>query len=263
MTSEIFEKIIMKQELAEALKNNEFEVYYQPQIDLKTNTILGAEALIRWNHKTLGVISPENFIPYAEESKLIIPIGEFVLKKACKFIKKLNDLKILDNGIVAVNISNIQIKYSQLLKSIVKVLENSKLSPENLEIELTESYIMEDVEESLLVLENLKNLGIKLAVDDFGTGYSSLNYLKLFPIDKLKIDKSFIKGLPSNKKDIAIARTIIALGNGLGMKTIAEGVEKEEQKEFLKKEGCDEIQGWLYSKALKEDDFISFAKDFK
>ncbi len=263
MTSEIFEKIIMKQELAEALKNNEFEVYYQPQIDLKTNTILGAEALIRWNHKTLGVISPENFIPYAEESKLIIPIGEFVLKKACKFIKKLNDLQILDNGIVAVNISNIQIKYSQLLKSIVKVLEDSKLSPENLEIELTESYIMEDVEESLLVLENLKNLGIKLAVDDFGTGYSSLNYLKLFPIDKLKIDKSFIKGLPSNKKDIAIARTIIALGNGLGMKTIAEGVEKEEQKEFLKKEGCDEIQGWLYSKALKEDDFISFAKNFK
>ena len=243
MTSEIFEKIIMKQELTEALKNNEFEIYYQPQIDLKTNTILGAEALIRWNHKTLGVISPENFIPYAEESKLIIPIGEFVLKKACEFIKKLNDLKLLENGLIAVNISNIQIKYSQVLKTIVKELEHSKLNPQNLEIELTESYIMEDVEESLLILENLKNLGIKLAVDDFGTGYSSLNYLKQFPIDKLKIDKSFIDGLPSNKKDVAIARTIIALGNGLGMKTIAEGVETEEQKEFLRKEGCDEIQG--------------------
>lgn len=263
MTSEIFEKIIMKQELTEALKNNEFEIYYQPQIDLKTNTILGAEALIRWNHKTLGVISPENFIPYAEESKLIIPIGEFVLKKACEFIKKLNDLKLLENGLIAVNISNIQIKYSQVLKTIVKELEHSKLNPQNLEIELTESYIMEDVEESLLILENLKNLGIKLAVDDFGTGYSSLNYLKQFPIDKLKIDKSFIDGLPSNKKDVAIARTIIALGNGLGMKTIAEGVETEEQKEFLRKEGCDEIQGWFYSKALKEDDFINFVKNFK
>jgi sensor c-di-GMP phosphodiesterase-like protein len=121
---------------------------------------------------------------------------------------------------------------------------------------------MEDIEESLIILKNLKNLGIKLAIDDFGTGYSSLNYLKQFPIDKLKIDKSFVSGLPSNKKDVAIAKTILALGNGLEVKTIAEGVETIEQKQFLQKEACDEIQGWLYSKALREDEFIEFIKNF-
>ena len=263
MTSEIFEKIIMKQELTDALKNNEFEVYYQPQIDIKMNKIVGAEALIRWNHKTLGVVFPNDFISHAEETKLIIPIGEFVLKKACTFMKYLNDTKLLEDGIVAVNISNIQIKYSDIQKSIIKELEETKLNPANLEIELTESYIMEDIEESLTILENLKNLGIKLAIDDFGTGYSSLNYLKQFPIDKLKIDKSFANGLPFNKKDVAIAKTILALGNGLEIKTIAEGVEKNEQKEFLQNAGCDEIQGWLYSKALREEDFINFIKEFK
>jgi len=262
MTSEIFEKILMKQELTKALKDEEFEIFYQPQIDIKTNKIIGAEALIRWNHKTLGLVFPNEFIKHAEETKLILPIGEFVLKKACSFMKKLNDLKLLENGTIAINISSIQIKHSDIFKSILKELENSKLNPENLEIELTESYIMEDIEESLTILENLKNLGIKLAIDDFGTGYSSLNYLKQFPIDKLKIDKSFVKGLPNNKKDIAIARTILALGHGLEVKIIAEGVEKEEQKEFLEKQNCDEIQGFLYSKALKEEDFINFIKKF-
>lgn len=262
MTSEIYEKVIMKQELNDAIQNNEFEVYYQPQIDLKTNKIIGAEALVRWNHKSLGVVYPNDFISYAEETKQIIPIGEFVLKEACAFMKKLNDSKILEEGIISVNISSIQIKHGDLLKKIIEELKISKLNPANLDIELTETYIMENVQESILILNELKNLGVKLSIDDFGTGYSSLSYLKLFPIDKLKIDKSFSASLPNDKKDVAITRSIIALSKGLEVKVIAEGVETFEQKEFLKKEKCDEIQGWFYSKALKDKDFIELVKRF-
>lgn len=263
MTSEIFEKIIMKQELNDAIKNEEFEVYYQPQIDIKQNRIIGAEALIRWNHKNLRIVYPNDFIPYAEETKLIIPIGKFVLEKACAFMKKLQEEKILEEGTISVNISNIQIKYDDIVKLIDEELKKSKLSPKFLEIELTENYLMRDTDESLSILNELKKLGINLAVDEFGTGYSSLNYLKQFPLDKLKIDISFISDLPFNKKDAAITKTIIALGKGLDIKTIAEGVETKEQKEFLEKEECDEIQGWFYSKALKEKDFIEFVKNFK
>ena len=263
MTSEIFEKIIMKQELNDAIKNEEFEVYYQPQIDIKQNRIIGAEALIRWNHKNFGIVYPNDFIPYAEETKLIIPIGKFVLEKACAFMKKLQEEKILEEGTISVNISNIQIKYDDIVKLIDEELKKSKLSPKFLEIELTENYLMRDTDESLMILTKLKELGINLAVDEFGTGYSSLNYLKQFPLDKLKIDISFISDLPFNKKDAAITKTIIALGKGLDIKTIAEGVETKEQKEFLEKEECDEIQGWFYSKALKEKDFIEFVKNFK
>ena len=263
MTSEIFEKIIMQQELNDAIKNEEFEVYYQPQIDIKQNRIIGAEALIRWNHKNFGIVYPNDFIPYAEETKLIIPIGKFVLEKACAFMKKLQEEKILEEGTISVNISNIQIKYDDIVKLIDEELKKSKLSPKFLEIELTENYLMRDTDESLSILNELKKLGINLAVDEFGTGYSSLNYLKQFPLDKLKIDISFISDLPFNKKDAAITKTIIALGKGLDIKTIAEGVETKEQKEFLEKEECDEIQGWFYSKALKEKDFIEFVKNFK
>jgi len=263
MTSEVFEKIIMKQEITNALKNSEFEVYYQPQIDIKNNKIIGAEALVRWNHKSLGTIPPKDFIPYAEDTKLIIPLGEYVLKTACSFMKKLQNLEILNDGIIAVNMSTIQIKSSDILETIIQTLEFSQLEAKYLEIEITESYIMDNIEESILTLTKFKDLGIQIAIDDFGTGYSSLSYLKKLPVDKLKIDKSFISEIPLNKKDIAITKTIIALGNGLGIKTIGECVEREEQKEFLQKELCDEVQGWLYSKALKEDEFIEFVKNFK
>ena len=261
MTNEIFEKLIMKQELNEAINSNQFEVYYQPQIDLKTNKVIGAEALIRWNHRN-GLVYPDDFIPFAEDNKQIIQIGRFVLQKACSFIKKLHQTKILENGVMAVNISNVQIKYDDVLELIKNELKNSNLEPRFLEVELSENYVMDDVEESLFILNNLKHLGVKLAIDDFGTGYSSLNYLKQFPIDKLKIDRSFIKDFTIDSKDTAIVKALIALGNGLGIKTIAEGVEKEDQKEILRREGCDEIQGWIFSKALKEEDFISFIKNF-
>ena len=263
MTSEIFEKIIMKQEISDALKNNEFEVYYQPQIDIKTNKIIGAEALIRWNHRSLGVIQPDDFIPHAIETKLIIPLGEFVLKTACNFMKNLSSQNLLTDGVMAVNISSVQIKNGNLVELVKDSLKESNLEAKYLEMELTETFIMENIEESIVILNNLKSLGVKLSIDDFGTGYSSLSYLKQFPIDKLKIDKSFISELPNSKKDVAIAKTIIALAKGLGIKTIAEGVEKEIQKEFLKDENCDEIQGWIYSKALKEKDFVDFVKNFK
>ena len=262
MTSEIFEKIIMKQEITDAIKNNEFELYYQPQIDIKTNKIIGAEALLRWNHKNLGIIPPNEFIIHAEETKLIIPLGEYVLKTACSFMKELQDKKILENAKVSVNISPVQLKYSDIYKMVVDNLKITNLDPSFLELELTETFIMENVEESILILNNLKNIGIQLSIDDFGTGYSSLSYLKLFPIDKLKIDKSFISEIPHSQKDEAITKTIIALGKGLGIKVIAEGVEKENQKDFLTLENCDEIQGWFYAKALKKEEFIKFVRSF-
>ena len=262
MTSEIYEKIIMKQELTDALTNEEFEVYYQPQIDIKENKIIGAEALIRWHHKNYEMIYPNDFIPYAEDTKLIVPIGKLVLEKACKFMKKLQESKVLEQGTVSVNLSNIQIKYDDVTELIKKELKESKLDSSYLEIELTENYLMQNINESFQVLNELKKLGVKLALDEFGTGYSSLNCLKQFPIDKIKIDISFIENLPNNKKDSAIVKTIIALAEGLDAIAIAEGVEKEEQKEFLEKEGCSLIQGWYYSKALKEEDFIEFCKKF-
>jgi diguanylate cyclase (GGDEF)-like protein/PAS domain S-box-containing protein len=263
MTSEIFEKILMKKEISDGLENGEFEVFYQPQINIKENKIVGLEALVRWNYRNTRLVFPDEFISHAEETKLIIPLGEFVLKSACLFLKKLQNLKLMPEGIIAVNISSIQIKNCDILKVISKSLNDSGLDAKYLEIELTESYVMENIQESLPTLHKLKDLGVKLAIDDFGTGYSSLSYLKKFPIDKLKIDKSFVNELPTNPKDVAIARTIIALAKGLEMKTIAEGVELQKQKEFLEQEDCDEIQGWLYSKALRENDFIEFAKNFK
>jgi len=263
MTSEIFEKIIMKKEISDALKNGDFEVYYQAQINIKENKIVGLEALVRWNYRNGRLILPNEFIAYAEETKLILPLGEFVLKSACNFIKKLQNMNLAQGAIVAVNISSIQIKNCDIFDLILNSLKNSNLDAKYLEVELTESYIMENTEQSLLTLNKLKDLGIKLAIDDFGTGYSSLSYLKKFPIDKLKIDKSFVNELPNNPKDVAIARTIIALAKGLEMKTIAEGVELQKQKDFLEQEECDEIQGWLYGKALRENDFIEFAKNFK
>lgn len=263
MTSEIFEKIVMKQEISDAIKNNEFEVHYQPQIDIKTNKIIGAEALLRWNHKTLGVISPDEFIPHAEETRLIIPLGDFVLRTACSFMKRLHEMNLLEDGKIAVNISSIQFKHSDIYKTVLDNLKITNLDANYLELELTESFIMENIEESIMILKNFKEIGVQLSIDDFGTGYSSLSYLKQFPIDKLKIDKSFIAEIPHSLKDIAIAKTIIALAKGLGIKVIAEGVEKINQKEFLELENCDEIQGWFYAKALKEEEFIEFAKNFK
>ena len=262
MTSEIFEKIVMKQEISDAIKNSEFEVYYQPQINTKTNQIIGAEALLRWNHKSLGVITPNEFIPHAEETKLIIPLGDFVLKNACLFMKKLQNDGLLKNAKVAVNLSTVQLKHSDIFETVKKNLELTKLDPKFLELEITETFIMENIEESILILQNLKNIGVQLSIDDFGTGYSSLSYLKQFPIDKLKIDKSFICEIPNSKKDVAITKTIIALAQGLEIEVITEGVEKQEQKEFLMLQNCDEIQGWIYSKALKENSFVDFVKNF-
>jgi EAL domain-containing protein (putative c-di-GMP-specific phosphodiesterase class I) len=178
-------------------------------------------------------------------------------------MKKLHDSKILEKGRIAVNISAEQIKHSDIVQTVIDSIKYSKLDSQYLELEVTETFIMDDIEKSTSILKDLKNIGVKLSIDDFGTGYSSLSYLKQFPIDKLKIDKSFIDELPFNHKDVAIAKTVIALAQGLRIKTIAEGVETKEQKDFLENSSCDEIQGWFYSKALKEDDFIEYVKEYK
>jgi EAL domain-containing protein (putative c-di-GMP-specific phosphodiesterase class I) len=177
-------------------------------------------------------------------------------------MKKLQNDGLLKNAKVAVNLSTVQLKHSDIFETVKKNLELTKLDPKFLELEITETFIMENIEESILILQNLKNIGVQLSIDDFGTGYSSLSYLKQFPIDKLKIDKSFICEIPNSKKDVAITKTIIALAQGLEIEVIAEGVEKQEQKEFLMLQNCDEIQGWIYSKALKENSFVDFVKNF-
>ncbi len=261
MTSEVLDKIRLEKEVIDGVINNEFEVYYQPQIDLASNKVIGAEALIRWNHKEKGILGPNEFLPYLESSNQIIILGETIINEVCYFFKELDDKNILKNGKIAVNLSGVQIVNSDIVDITRKAIYNSGLSPSCLEFEVVETFIMEDMESSIKLFNDLKMLGVQLAIDDFGTGYSSLYYIKNFPLDKLKIDKSFIDGIPNSKKDNAITNTIIALGQGLDLTVIAEGVENQDQEDYLKKHGCNEVQGWLHSKALQKEAFISFIKE--
>lgn len=264
MTQEAVGKLQIEQEINEAIKSNDFEVFFQPQIDIHSKKIIGAEALLRWNHKEKGILTPDEFLDYLEISENIIPVGEKVLKNACEFFQDLHEEGILLNGKVAVNLSAIQINNSKIVETVKNALEESKLNPKNLELEVVETSILQDTKKTISLFDELKDLDVKLAIDDFGTGYSSFSYIKQFPIDKLKIDKSFIKDIITNKKDKAIVEAIIALGKGLDLKVIAEGVENTFQENYLKKNtNCDEIQGWLYSKALSKDEFRDFVINYK
>lgn len=241
-----------------ALSRNEFELYYQPQIDIQKNMLIGVEALLRWNSPK-GSIPPSKFIPLAEESNIIIPVGEWVLNEACKMGVKLMNLDCPIK--VGVNISAVQFKESYLAPLIEKILKETGLPPSFLEIEITESILMDNSITTAQILKELKERGIGVSIDDFGTGYSSLSYLKNYVVDKLKIDRSFIKDIPHND-DGTIARTIINLSKGLGIKVIAEGIEEKEQLEFLLKNGCDEVQGYYYSKPIPEDKLIAYIREF-
>ncbi|KHF26585.1 diguanylate cyclase/phosphodiesterase [Solemya velum gill symbiont] len=254
LTHKAFERVLMENNLRQALEKEEFILHYQPQLDLHTGKIVGAEALIRWQQPQLGLISPSRFIPIAEDSGLIMPIGEWVLQEACSQAKKWLD-KGIDIGRIAVNVAGPQLQRGRLVEVVQDVLAKCGLPASRLEIEVTESLLMQKTESAIKQLDELRQLGIVLAIDDFGTGYSSLSYLKQLPIHKLKIDRSFVHDIPGDPDDMAIADAVIALGKSLGLTVIAEGVETLEQAEFLRGAGCQEVQGYLYSQPVTAEQF--------
>lgn len=250
-----FELFTLDTQLRRALKKKQFEVLYQPQISLVTGKIIGAEALLRWHHPELGMVSPAKFIPLAEETGLIVPIGEWVLREACLAINRCAKLGYALNS-VSVNVSGIQIHRSNFADAVCAVLMETGCNPNTLELEITESAIMNNAEYVIEIFQRIKEMGVTLALDDFGTGYSSLSYLKRFPLDRLKIDQSFVRDLPHDPDDGAICAAIIGLSKSLGLAVIAEGVENKAQADFIYSQGCLEAQGYLYSPAIKLDAFI-------
>lgn len=253
----------MLRDLRDALEKNQLSLHYQPQLDLKNGKIIGAEALLRWwkpdNSKKGGTfIPPVEFIPVAEQSGLIVPIGEWVMKTACTVAKEWHTKYNMDARI-AVNVSAAQFMQGNLVEFVQKTLNETGLPANKLELEVTESVFMEDMTHTIQTLQDLHALGIELAIDDFGTGYSSLSYLRQFPIDRLKIDQSFIRNALNNQDDASIARTIVALGHALNLKVIAEGVETKDHEAFLLAQGCDEVQGYRYSRPVPPEQFVEFA----
>lgn len=247
----------MVSDLRTALEQQQFELYYQPKIDVKSGRVIGMEGLLRWIHPEDGFVSPVKFIPVAEEMGLIVPIGDWVLHEACNRTSEWNaaghsELK------VSVNVSAKQFQDPDFKTTIVSALQSSGLDPRNLVLEITESMLMGDVDELAAQFHEIKNLGVSFSLDDFGTGYSSLSYLKKFPIDELKIDRSFLLEVPANNDDNSIVRAIIAMAHSLGQKVVAEGVEEVEQLDFLTQLNCDVIQGYFFSKPLNKADFVDF-----
>ncbi len=253
------ERLIIRNDLRRALDRNEFVLYYQPQHDLTSGAVVGAEALIRWNHPERGMMAPGRFIPVAEESGLIVPIGEWVLREACNqaMAWKRADLPDLS---IAVNLSAVQFKRGNVEACVLQVLDETGFDPVLLELELTESILIQDVESILASVKRLKLLGVKLSIDDFGTGYSSLSYLKRFDVDKLKIDQSFVQNLATDPDDVAIVHAIIQMAHALNLKTIAEGVETAEMMQQLRILKCDEVQGYYYARPMPADEFERYAK---
>ncbi|MDP2240702.1 MAG: EAL domain-containing protein [Burkholderiales bacterium] len=248
------ERLHLESELRGACARGEIFVAYQPQIDLASGRVIGAEALARWRHPRHGLISPLRFIPVAEESGLILEIGEWILREACRQARDWREQDILDAH-VSVNVSAVQFRQADFLEVVKRALDASGLLPANLELEVTESVVMEGVSSMLDILRRLDAFGVKLAIDDFGTGYSSLSYLRQFPTQRLKIDQSFVRDLPGDPDAVAIARAIVSMGHSLGMHIIAEGVENEAQAVFLSSIGCEEAQGYLYAKPMPGSEF--------
>jgi diguanylate cyclase (GGDEF)-like protein/PAS domain S-box-containing protein len=255
-TSEMNLAAHQKRELLEgmrmALERNEFSLVYQPQVDMKTGMIFAVEALIRWNHPELGVVAPSTFIPIAEDSGLIVQIGDWVLREACRQNKAWQSAG-MPPITISVNVSARQFMEKNLIKRVLDALQESGLEAKFLELELTESVLMRDVALAVAILNKLRTVGVQFAIDDFGTGYSSLSALKSFPVARLKIDQSFIRNLPYDANDRSIATAVISLGKQLNMKVIAEGVESGEQLHFLANQNCDEVQGFLISKPVSPE----------
>ncbi|MBD3419230.1 MAG: EAL domain-containing protein [Chitinivibrionales bacterium] len=246
------EKVRLENELHEALTKNELQLYYQPLIDAGSNTIYSFEALLRWIHGSKGIISPMTFIPIAEESGLIIPIGEWIIAEACRIIKQLEQ-KYKSNLKVSINISAIQFRNESFFVRAQEIIRQAGINPQNLDIELTESIVMKDLDRTAARLSDLKKMGLQILIDDFGTGYSSLSYLRKLPVDVLKIDRSFIQEISTSKEALSVAKSIIALAHNLNMKTVAEGVETTDQLEVLREYECDVVQGFLFSRPVPMD----------
>jgi len=249
MNQETNEHLEIEKSLYKALANNEFELYYQPQINLQTDKIVGLEALIRWNHPLKGLTAPGYFIHIAEESELILDIGNWVLREAMEQIKQWHD-QGLNPGKMAINFAGKQLDSPKLISTVIGALKETGCKAKWIEMEIVERFIMKDTTKSIALLKRLRELGLDISIDDFGTGHSSLSYLKKLPITKLKIDQSFVQNLEESREDRAIARTIIELGRGLGLSVLAEGVETKEQRDFIYSNGCELMQGYLFSKPM-------------
>lgn len=262
MNLRVSERLTMENKLRRAVERNELFLHYQPQADLRSNQIFGTEALVRWRHPDLGIVSPAKFIPLAEETGMIVGIGEWVLRTACMQNKAWQDAG-LPPVAVAVNLSARQFREKGLVRTIETILQESGLEPRYLELEVTESVIMDDAEQVIALLKQIKSLGVTLSIDDFGTGYSSLSYLKRFPVDRLKIDQSFVREITSNPDDAAIAQAVINLGHSLNLRVIAEGVETLEQLNFLRDRQCDEKQGYLISRPVPPDEISLLLKSIR
>jgi EAL domain-containing protein (putative c-di-GMP-specific phosphodiesterase class I) len=244
-----FERLAFETSLRRAVERGEFLLHYQPKVDMRSGLITGVEALIRWQHPELGLVQPGQFIAMAEETGLIAPIGEWVLRTACAEAQGWV-VKGMPSVSVAVNLSARQFARDELATAIMRVLRETGLDPRRLELEITESTVMHNPERAVEVMQQLKRLGVRVAIDDFGTGYSSLSYLKRFPLSSVKIDRSFVLDLPGDKDDAAITQAVIAMAHSLRLRVVAEGVETAEQYRFLEEHQCDEMQGYYFSKPV-------------
>jgi len=261
MTTRAFERMHLETQLRKAIENHEFELYYQAQLDLSTQKIIGMEALIRWNHPKLGVIPPSKFIPLAEDTGLIIQIDDWVMQEGiAQWVEWMK--KGIDPGKLSLNLSQLQLDTPNFIEKITNLINHYRIDPHKIILEVTESQIMKNPKKAINILQALSTLGIELAIDDFGTGYSSLSYLKQLPINKLKIDQSFIHDIPKDLDDMEITRTIIAMSKGLHLDIIAEGVETKQQSKFLNDNGCNEVQGFFYHKPASKSDVEKFLLEY-
>ncbi len=256
-TDQANERRSLEADLHKALESRQLRLHYQPQLDAGTNRVTGMEALVRWRHPKRGLVQPDQFIPLAEENDLIIAIDRWVIEEACRQTRAWH-LVGYDGLQVSVNVSARQFSQPDLASQIAEACSRAELPPSSLTVELTESLVMGDLDKTSSLLHELKDIGVTISVDDFGTGYSSLAYLKRFPIDELKIDRSFVSGVPENHEDSAIVSAIVAMARSLGLDIVAEGVETSEQLQFLKQLDCDRLQGLLLAAPLRDAEFFSF-----
>jgi diguanylate cyclase (GGDEF)-like protein len=260
LTRLAFERMQMDSALRQAIPKGEFTLCYQPQVELESGQLVGMEALVRWHNKELGQVPPDQFIPIAEDNGLILPLGEWILEEACRQARTWLDMGKL-RGTLAVNVSGVQVRRGDLATVVRRVLQKTGLPANKLELEVTESFIMGESQQAIMSLNELRSLGLALAVDDFGTGYSSLSHLKSLPIHRLKIDRSFIRDIPDDPNDMAITRAVIALANSLSLELVGEGVETEVQRRFLLDEGCRFGQGYLFQRPLGADEMGRLLQD--